>query len=62
MALLDPYATAAEYRARVQSTSATEDVDIIDQLTAAARELERHLGLPPGAFNQSALNTPLLRR
>lgn len=53
MALLDAYATAAEYRARTDKTGTGDDDDILEQLKSTARLLERSLGVAPGSFNST---------
>lgn len=51
MAMLDAYATAAEYRSRVNMTDTSSDAEILVQLKAASRMLERELRVAVGAFN-----------
>lgn len=54
MALLDAYATAAEYRDRTNKTDTADDADILEQLKAASRMLEYELRCAPGFFNASS--------
>lgn len=57
MALLDAYATRAEYRARTGSKAAAgADTTLDEQLLAASRLIELEMGLAPGGFNASAAN------
>ena len=51
MALLDAYATAAEYRARSNKTGTADDAEILAQLTAVSRWIESYCGR---IFNQSS--------
>lgn len=51
MALLDAYANAAEYRARVGKVSIAEDATILTLLTSVSRVVEKRLGVMVGAFN-----------
>jgi hypothetical protein len=44
MALSDPYATAAEYRAVVNRSDVSADAQILTDLTAVSRYLEKKLG------------------
>lgn len=65
MALLSAYATAAEYRSRVNKTDTADDADILAQITGVSRALEFELNVAPGAFNAGAASetryfTPLL--
>lgn len=56
MAIDSPYATAAEYKARVGKTGSDEDAEIDAQLEAVSRLVERELGESrdrPRIFNQS---------
>ena len=51
MALLSAYATAAEYRSRTNKTDIADDADILAQLTAMSRMLERECRVAPGTWN-----------
>lgn len=53
MALLDAYATEAEYIARVGSQASTGNTTLQAQLVTATRLLERSLGWAPGAGNSN---------
>jgi hypothetical protein len=55
MAWLDAYATAAEYRNRIDKSITTDDAAILIGLTAISRTIERELGgaQSPRVFNQS---------
>lgn len=54
MALLDRYADAQEYRARVISTDAAVDTLIDEHLTTASRRLEKMMGVCGGYFNSAS--------
>jgi hypothetical protein len=54
MALLDPYATASEYRSRVSKRDTADDTEITNQLLAVSRMLEYELRVAPGTFNSSS--------
>lgn len=54
MARLDPYVSAAEYRARTGSKATGSDTTLDTQLASVSRLLERELRLAPGAFNSYA--------
>ncbi len=56
MALLDAYATAAQYRAIAGDKGAGTDATLDAELLGVSRLLERSLQLAPGAFNASAAN------
>lgn len=51
MALLDAYATAAQFRARTGSKASGADTELDDQLLEASRLVERSLGVHSGGFN-----------
>ncbi len=51
MSLLSSYATAAEYRSRVNMQDTSSDAEILAQLTAVSRMLEYELRVCPGFFN-----------
>ena len=54
MALLDSYATIAQYRAAIGDKASAADATITAELTVMSRQLERALMLAPGYFNASA--------
>ena len=54
MALLDSYATIAQYRAAIGDKATAADATITAELTVMSRQLERALMLAPGYFNASA--------
>ena len=54
MALLDAYATIAQYRAAIGDKASAADATITAELTVMSRQLERALMLAPGYFNVSS--------
>lgn len=60
MALLDAYATAAQYRTRVGSQASGANATLDTQLLTASRLIERKLDLVPGAFNSAAVTDIVL--
>ena len=54
MALLDSYATLAQYRAAIGDKATAADATITAELTVMTRQLERALMLAPGYFNASS--------
>lgn len=54
MALLDPYATFAQYKDRFNLSSDTRKLEIEELLIDASRRLEQHLQVAPGYFNTHA--------
>lgn len=50
--MLDPYATASQYRHRTNKSDTANDAEITAQLTAVSRMLELRLNVAPGHFNE----------
>tara|TARA_S200002703_G_scaffold159912_1_gene175445 strand:- start:14181 stop:14834 length:654 start_codon:yes stop_codon:yes gene_type:complete len=62
MAIGDSYATAAEYRAAIRRTDSADDTQILVDLTATSRHIERVLGLQQVGFNKDASDTTRYQR
>lgn len=54
MAIVDAYATAAQYKAQTGKTSAADDTTLERQLLAVSRMVDRKLGRAAGSFNKDA--------
>lgn len=56
MALLDAYASVAEYRSRTNNRNTADDTEIMEQLVGSSRVIEFELRVAPGNFNEGPAN------